>query len=197
MIVIQDVLISSEIINEQFECHLSKCKGACCTEGDYGAPLTDAEMVTLDKIQKDILPFLPDRSRQYLADHKGYEYYKPAKVWATACHEDGACVYLTQNEAGIALCGIEQAYYAGKVNFVKPVSCHLYPIRVSSNDIVGFEAWNYDRWDICSAACTLGEANKLPIYKFLKNAIIRAKGQDFYDELAAAADHYGGIETQV
>jgi hypothetical protein len=189
MIVIQEVLVSSEIINEQFECNLSKCKGACCTEGDYGAPLSSEEMKVLDDIQDDIIDFLPERSQAYLRGNKGYEYYKPAKVWATACHDDGACVYLTQGEDGIALCGIEKAYYAGNVFFVKPISCHLYPIRVSTNEIIGFEAWNYDRWDICSAACSLGEANKLPIYKFLKSPIVRAKGQSFYDELEAAAEH--------
>ncbi len=189
MIIIQEVLVSTEIVSEQFECHLAKCKGACCTEGDYGAPLTASEMNTLDEIRKEILPFLPERSQRFLKTELGYEYYDHAKAWGTSCHDDGACVYLNHAEDGIALCGIEQAYYAGKVAFVKPISCHLYPIRVSSNDIVGFEAWNYDRWDICSDACNLGAINKTPMYKFLKSAIIRAKGEEFYAELEAAAEH--------
>jgi Protein of unknown function (DUF3109) len=189
MIVIQDILISSELVQEQFHCNLSKCKGACCTEGDYGAPLSNEEMQTLDEIKHAINPFLPERSQQFLSENSGYEYYPEPKVWATSCHEDGACVYLTHTEDGIGLCGIEQAYQAGAVSFVKPISCHLYPIRVSKNDIVGFEAWNYDRWDICSDACSFGKENKMPIYRFLKSSIIRAKGQAFYDELDAAAQH--------
>lgn len=191
MIVIQDVLISDDIIEENFKCNLSKCKGACCVEGDYGAPVSLQEKATLEEIEQVLLPYLPERSRVFLKQNPGTNYIKEAKTWATACHDDGACVYLTTNELGISMCGIEQAYYAGDISFVKPISCHLYPIRVSSNDISGFEAWNYDRWDICSAACELGDAEKLPIYKFLKGAITRAKGADFYEELDAAAEAIG------
>jgi hypothetical protein len=187
MIVIQDVLISDEIIEENFKCNLSKCKGACCVEGDYGAPVSPQERVLLAELNNIILPYLPERSRALIEQNSGTVYVAEAKIWATACHDDGACVYLTKSEDGISMCGIEKAYYQGDIKFVKPLSCHLYPIRVSSNDISGFEAWNYDRWDICSAACELGDAEKLPIYKFLKGAITRAKGQDFYDELDAAA----------
>jgi Protein of unknown function (DUF3109) len=188
MIIIQDVLISSEIVTEQFQCHLEKCKGACCTEGDYGAPLNKGEMEKLDELLPQILPFLPERSQAYLSDNPGYEYYTQHKIWGTSCHDDGACVYLTVEDDGIAFCGIEKAYYTGKIDFMKPISCHMYPIRVSTNEIAGFEAWNYDRWDICNAACSLGASQKMPIYKFLKNAIVRAKGLAFYDELLSAAD---------
>ena len=88
------------------------------------------------------------------------------------------------------MCGIEKAYNEGKIDFKKPLSCHLYPIRVNRNPELGFEAWNYDEWDICSAACSLGNELKVPIYKFLKEAIIRAKGEEFYDQLAEAAEHH-------
>jgi hypothetical protein len=183
MIVIDDVLVSDEITEEYFHCNLSKCKGACCTEGDYGAPLSIAEMKILDEITPTVLSYLPKRSQQYLSNHKGYEYYSEPKVWATSCHGDGACVYLTEPIDGISMCGIEKAHADQKVEFLKPISCHLYPIRVSTNDVAGWEAWNYDQWDICSAACTLGAEMRIPIYKFLKSAIIRAKGEEFFNQL--------------
>jgi hypothetical protein len=88
---------------------------------------------------------------------------------------------------GIAQCGIEQAWRDGKVSFRKPISCQLYPIRVAKNDLVGFEALNYDRWDICSAACEKGKKEQVPVYQFLKEAIIRKYGEAFYEELDAAA----------
>jgi hypothetical protein len=183
MIVVQDVIISDDIVKENFKCNLSKCKGACCVEGDYGAPISEEEKNILVSINAKIKHRLSPKSISLLDKHKGSVYISEAKTWATDCHEDGACVYLVYGQNDIALCGIEQAYLAGEVDFVKPISCHLYPIRVSKNEISGFEAWNYDRWDICGPACTLGIAEKLPIYRFLKTAIIRAKGQEFYDEL--------------
>ena len=96
---------------------------------------------------------------------------------------------MTYNELGIATCGIEQAYRAGKIDFKKPISCHLYPIRITRNEQTGFEAMNYDEWDICSAACQLGEKEQVPVYLFLKEPIERKYGKSFYEELDAAAKH--------
>lgn len=191
MLVVQDILISSEIIEEQFHCNLSACKGACCHEGDYGAPLDKSEVNIINENLEEIKSFLPHRSLDFLVTEPYFEYNNEAKSDVTACHKDGACVFLTKDELGISKCGIEKAYEAGKIEFQKPISCHLYPIRVSSNQISGFEAWNYDRWDICSDACVLGKKMKIPIYKFLKSAIIRYKGEDFYEELASGAEYIG------
>lgn len=192
MLVIQDILISEEIIEEKFHCDLTACKGACCTEGDYGAPVDAKEMEYIHQYIDIIFSNLPERSvAKIKEDGTGFTYYKKPKVWGTICHDDGACVFLTTNELGISVCGIEKTWYEGKIPFQKPISCHLYPIRVSKNDIVGFEAWNYDRWDICAAACTKGKKEKVPLYRFVKDAVIRYKGQDFYDELEAAAKHLG------
>lgn len=196
MLVIQDVLISEDIIEEQFQCNLSACKGACCREGDYGAPVTPEEMDKISQLIPEIESYLSESSQELIKADRAFTYYKNPGVWGTSCHEDGSCVFLIENEAGIALCGIEQAFRAGKTDFIKPVSCHLYPIRVSKNEIAGFEAWNYDRWDICSAACTLGKQNKIPVYQFVKDAIIRLKGEAFFDELAAAADYVAGDSSQ-
>ncbi|MBK8624745.1 MAG: DUF3109 family protein [Saprospiraceae bacterium] len=188
MLVIQDILISEEIIEEKFFCDLNACKGACCTEGDYGAPVDDEEMDSIHQYIDVIKENLPVRSQELIDSQGGFTFFKKPKVWGTTCHEDGACVFLTTNELGISICGIEKTWYEGKIPVNKPISCHLYPIRISKNDIVGFEAWNYDRWDICSAACAKGEKEKMPIYKFVKDAIIRKKGEGFYDELDAAAE---------
>lgn len=189
MLIIQDILVSEEIIEEQFACNLNACKGACCVEGDYGAPLDTYEMTLIEKYKDIILDNLPDRSREYLKNNPGFEFYKEYKVWGTSCHDDGACVFMTRNELGIAMCGIEKTWREGKIPFQKPISCHLYPIRISSNDFVGFEAWNYDRWDICNAACIRGKKERIPLYQFVKDAIIRKKCEAFYEELDAAAQN--------
>ena|SRR5690606_1350351 len=184
MFVIDDVIISEEIFSENFHCHLEKCKGACCREGDYGAPLTKEELQILDGINEAISPYLSDESAEVLSKGKGYVYEKKQKVWATYCHQDGSCIYLEgKGSSEINFCGIEKAYFKGEVSFQKPISCHLYPIRITHNEISGFEAWNYDRWDICHAACQLGDSKKIPVFRFVKEAIIRLKGQAFFDQL--------------
>jgi Fe-S-cluster containining protein len=189
MLVIGDVLVSDDLVKEKFVCDLHACKGACCTEGDYGAPVEHQEMETI-KIYLDVISKnLPPASQEYLKNHDGFTFYKDPGVWGTSCHEDGACVFLTKNELGISVCGIEKTWYEGKIPFQKPISCHLYPVRIALNEISGFEAWNYDQWDICSAACTKGKKEKVPLYQFVKDAIIRKKGQDFFDEIHAAAEH--------
>jgi Fe-S-cluster containining protein len=189
MILIDDILISDDILKEYFLCNLSACKGACCWEGDWGAPLEPEEVEVLDDILEELKPYLPEKSLKLLELGGPTAYYEELGKEGTNLHEDGACVFLTYDELGIARCGIEQAFRDGKINFRKPISCHLYPIRVSKNEIVGFEAMNYDRWEICNAACSLGEKEKVPLYKFAREAIIRAYGQSFYDQLEAAAVH--------
>jgi len=187
MVVVQDVLVANDVLDEQFHCNLNVCKGACCWEGDYGAPLEKSEMDHITKDISAIIPHLEERSREMIQETGAFTYYKSPKVWGTSCHPDGSCVFLIRKEGEIAQCGIEKAFKKGDTDFRKPISCHLYPIRVSKNEISGFEAWNYDRWDICTAACSLGKEKQIPVYKFVKDAIIRAKGVEFYDELDAAA----------
>lgn len=189
MIVIQDVLISDEILKEFFACQLQSCKGACCIEGDYGAPLSPLEKNEITQNKVSITPYLTEESKHFLAQAPGFEYREKENLWVTSCHEDGACVFMYKNELGIAFCGIEKSFRDGLSTFKKPISCHLYPIRVTKNEIAGFEAWNYDRWDICAAGCQHGHDEKIPLYQFLREAIIRYKGEAFYEELAAAADH--------
>ncbi|MEM1123784.1 MAG: DUF3109 family protein [Bacteroidota bacterium] len=188
MVIIEDKLVSDDIFNNQFVCNLSACKGACCWEGDYGAPLEDAELKILDSIFESIKPFLSPVGIAAIEKKGKYTYYKGEGVeeWGTTLLDNAACAYMTL-ENGAAKCGIEAAYNAGVTDFRKPISCQLYPIRVSANEETGFEALNYDMWDICSAACTLGEKEQVPVYQFLKEAIIRKYGEDFYAQMEGVA----------
>jgi hypothetical protein len=192
MLIIHDKLISDELVEEQFICNLSKCKGACCWEGDFGAPLADEELEILNAIYPEVRPFLTEEGQKLLDTEGGYQKFGKGEeeVIGTTLLPDGRCAFLTFDTQGIGKCGIEKAYEAGATTFKKPISCHLYPIRVSKN--TGFEALNYDRWDICSAACQLGQEHRMPVYRFLKDALVRAYGEDFYQELEATAAYMKG-----
>lgn len=187
MLIIEDVLVSDDVISEAFLCNLNACKGACCWEGDYGAPLEQAELPILEHIYKDIKPFLTPEGQKVIEQRGVYEYVEEAEDFATPLINGLACAYMTRDERGIAQCGIEQAYKAGATDFQKPVSCHLYPIRVTPKSENMFDLVNYERWDICSAACTLGKEQQLPVYQFVKNALIRKFGESFYETLDATA----------
>jgi len=189
MFIIQEILVSDDIIEKQFLCNLSACKGACCWEGDFGAPLEKEEIASLEKDYEAIKPFLSEAGKAVIEKEGKYTWFEEPKENGTPLAEGAACAYMTYNELGIAQCGIEQAHKAGATDFLKPISCHLYPIRINKEETVGFEALNYDKWDICSAACSLGEKEQLPVYKFVKNAIIRKYGKAFYEELDAAAGY--------
>ncbi len=129
MINIDDKLISADVIEKNFVCNLSKCKGACCWEGDFGAPLTKEEIVIIDESLQHFQEDLPERSQEYLKTNSFYNEYDKSQFDGTALHEDGACVFLTVDN-GISMCGIEKANQEGKTELRKPISCHLYPIRV-------------------------------------------------------------------
>jgi hypothetical protein len=186
MLIVQDKLISEDIIEEEFLCNLSACKGACCWEGDFGAPLETAELETLEKIYDEVKPFLTEAGKKAIEEQGVFVYNEVYKEHSTPLIENAACAYITYEENGTAKCGIEKAHEAGKTDFKKPISCHLYPIRVKKKHNVPFETLTYDVWDICSAACELGKKEQLPIYKFLKDALIRKYGVSFYEELEEA-----------
>ena len=187
MIIIKDVLISDDVVNEQFMCNLNACKGACCWEGDWGAPLEEEELQVLDNIYPIIKPFLTKEGKAAIREQGKYTYYEEPEEFGTPLIKNGACAYMTFDRSGTAQCGIELAHRDGLIDFKKPISCHLYPIRVEVQKEVNFEAMNYDVWDICSAACVKGKKHKMPVYKFAKDALIRKYGEDFYEELDAAA----------
>ncbi|MCB0636377.1 MAG: DUF3109 family protein [Lewinella sp.] len=187
MLIIQGKLISDDIVEAHFLCDLEACKGACCWEGDAGAPLEEAELAVLDEIYGVVTPYLSPAGREAIAAQGRYVYDEEGGDYATPLVDRGPCAYMILDGKGMARCGIEAAWQAGKIDFRKPISCHLYPIRIESNPAADFEALNYERWSICNAACAKGAAARLPIYRFVKDALIRKYGQDFYDELDAAA----------
>ncbi len=189
MLVIQNVLIEEAVVEEQFMCNLNACKGACCWEGEYGAPLEKEELQTLENIYEDIKPFLTGEGIKTLEQEGLYQYNNEVKSFETTLIGGGPCAYMIRDQRGIAKCGIETAYRAGATDFIKPVSCHLYPIRCSENEQNNFISLEYHEWDICSAACQLGKERKMPVYQFVKEGIIRKFGEDFFQELDQMSLH--------
>jgi hypothetical protein len=184
MILIDDVFVSDDVVTEQFICDLDKCKGACCIEGDGGAPLTDEEAEILKSIYEKVKPYLIESGINAINEQGLYTQDGDKKV--TPLVNGGACAYLMWDGL-VSKCGIEKAYEDGVIDFKKPISCHLYPIRI--DQIGEADALNYYFWDICSAACKLGKKHKVPVYQFLKEPIVRKYGALFYDKLDATAKH--------
>lgn len=183
MIVIDDKIISDDVIEKQFVCDLNACKGVCCTEGEYGGPLEKEEVQILEDIYEKVKPYLTERGIKEIEKQGKAVFIEENKEWCTPLMgKHGGCAWLSMDN-GIVGCAIEKAYRDGVVDWKKPISCHLYPIRVTNKK--GFQAVNYERWNICNAACKNGKALKVPVYKFLKEAIIRKYGEDFYGALEA------------
>lgn len=181
MIQIGKTLISSDIKNELFVCDLEACKGACCVEGDLGAPLDPEELDQIEQVTEIVKPYLSPKAVEVL-EKEGPYLLDDEGDFSTTTIDGAECVFAFYDEEGTLKCGIEKAWQDGKTDFRKPISCHLYPIRLSKlvDDHIGI---NYSRWGICSPACTLGQSLGVPLYKFLKEALIRKFGQAWYDEL--------------
>ena len=187
MILIDDILVSDEIIEEQFVCDLNKCKGACCVDGDAGAPLEKAELKNLEEVYDQVLPYLTQDGISEIKKTGKY-LYDQEFGWVTPTIENGMCAYGNIDKQGVVKCGIEEAYNDGKITWKKPISCHLFPIRIKKSrkgDLVNYEP----REDLCSAACVLGKKLKVPVYQFLKEPIIRKYGEEFFETLEATAKH--------
>ena len=183
MFQIDKTIVSDQLIEKAFVCDLSACKGACCVEGDAGAPLEEKELELLEKNIESIKPFLTSKGIESL--NKNGLYVKGEDdSWETPLVDQAECAY-TIFENGKAFCGIEKAYKEGAIDWVKPISCHLYPVRLKSYS--EFTAVNYHKWHICDTACQLGESLQIPVYKFLKNALIRRFGSEWYHKLEAIA----------
>ncbi|HRI27832.1 MAG TPA: DUF3109 family protein [Chitinophagales bacterium] len=189
MLVINNIIISNDVVEEQFVCNLTACKGACCVEGDCGAKLEPDELAVLDQIYPLVEPYLTHEGKQTIAQNGRYVLDPDPEVgYTTPLINGAACAYIRFDEMGIAKCGIQKAYEEGLIDFPKPISCHLYPIRTKPFNN-HFEAVNYERWSICKPACKLGKKLKVPVYVFLKEPLIRKYGQDFYNQLDAMAKH--------
>ena len=183
MFQLNKTIVSEEILEKEFVCNLSACKGACCVDGDAGAPLEEAETKILQEIYPKVKPFLRPEGIQAI-EAQGTFVTGEDGEFETTLIEGRDCAYVIFDKQ-TALCGIEQAYNQGIVDWKKPVSCHLYPIRVK--EYSDFAAVNYHKWHICSDACSLGKELEVPIYKFVKEALVRKFGQQWYDELEKVA----------
>jgi len=180
MILVQHTVISDDIAEKQFVCDLIKCKGACCEEGDLGAPLDEDELAIIEEIYPKVKPYLSQKGIEaienqgiYIKDFEG--------DFSTPTIDNKECAYAIHDEKGILKCGIEQAYLNKEIEFKKPISCHLYPIRTKKAG--DYEILNYDRWSICAPACSNGEKLGVEVYKFLKEPLIRKFGENWYKEL--------------
>ncbi|MCC6180496.1 MAG: DUF3109 family protein [Bacteroidia bacterium] len=186
MIAIQQTLISEDIFEKNFVCNLNACKGECCVAGDSGAPLDKEELEILDKLLPVVEPYLTNKGKVAIKKQGAYVIDEDGDYTTTLVSEGAECAFVFFDEKNIAKCAIEQAYLDGKTQAVvpdwkKPTSCHLYPIRITAYK--EYDAVNYHQWQICKDACTLGEELKLPVFKFLKEPLIRKYGKEWYDEL--------------
>jgi hypothetical protein len=177
-------IVSEDILEKEFVCNLSACKGGCCIGGDAGAPLNEDETAILDDIYPKVKPFLRTEGIAAI-EAQGTWVVGTDGTLETPLIDNKDCAYVIF-DGSTALCGIEQAYNQGLIDWKKPVSCHLYPIRVK--DFSEFAAVNYDRWEICDDACALGKELEVPVYKFVKEALVRRFGADWYSELEKVAN---------
>jgi hypothetical protein len=185
MIVIDNILISDDVAEKQFVCDLNKCKGACCEEGDAGAPLDDEELEIVLEMYEKIKPYLSATSIAEV-EKKGKYVYNKEFGWVTPTlgNDNEICVYGNREEKGIIKCAFEQAYYDGVIPWKKPISCHLFPIIAQKGKNGDYNRVNYEpREKLCNPACALGKKLEVPAYEFLKEPLIRKYGEEFYNAL--------------
>ena len=195
MIAIDDKLISDEVVEAQFVCDLLKCKGGCCVDGDTGAPITRDEADIIEDIYEIIKPDLSPRAVSHIEEEGSHDFDDEFGL-VTPTLDGGICVYGYFDELGIVKCAIEKAYNEGKIDFKKPISCHLYPIRI--NEFEEYDALNYEpRPGLCKPACKLGKSLKVPVYQFLKEPLVRKYGAEFYAALDAVAKHMDGAKKEI
>lgn len=180
LVEIEDKLVSADIFKEKFVCDLSSCKGACCVEGDDGAPLKKDEISKLEEVYETVKPYMTKKGIEAV-ERQGVYYNDPYNEPVTTLVEGGACAFANFDSDGTAKCGIEQAYRSGKIEWKKPISCELFPVRVKKYN--SFTALNYEEIDICKPACACGEKLNVKVYQFLKEPLIKAFGEEFFKEL--------------
>lgn len=187
MFQIGKTIVSEDVIEKDFICNLSACKGACCVDGEAGAPLEEDETKILESIYSKVKPFLRQEGIDVIEKQGKFVTTEDGEL-ETPLINGADCAYVIFDENKTALCGIEEAYNQGEISWKKPISCHLYPIRV--REYSEFSAVNYHKWQICDDACALGKELQIPIYKFVKEALIRKFGEDWYMELEKVAETF-------
>jgi hypothetical protein len=186
MLQIQDTLISLDVLEQNFCCNLTHCRGICCVEGDSGAPVELEEVAELENALPHIWDDLAEEAKQLIRE-QGVVYADRQGELVTSIVNGKDCVFTCYDADGTCLCAVEKAWREGKISFMKPISCHLYPIRTKKYP--DYTAVNYQEWSICSGARLFGQQLGLPVYQFLKDPLIRKFGQAWYDELCVAAAH--------
>lgn len=181
MIIIGETLVSEEILEEQFVCDLHACKGACCVEGSSGAPLNEDELQQLEDVYDDVKPYMRAEGIKAIEEFGLYQVDEDNDIVTTLVEGNKECAFVIFDGAGIAKCALEQAYNDGKTTWKKPISCHLYPIRLQK--LPTFTGVNYHRWQVCKPACDCGSKLKVPVYRFLKEPLIRKFGEKWYNEV--------------
>lgn len=187
MFLIQNTLVSLDVIEKEFCCDLDTCRGCCCIEGDAGAPISDEEVAEIEQIMPLLLPEMTKEARA-VVEKQGVSYLDPSGERVTSIVNDKDCIFARTDHNGWCYCLIEKAYNAGKIGFRKPISCHLYPIRLTKvGDYTGVE---YHRWDICHCARQLGKKKHIPLYQFLREPLVRHFGEKWYAELELTASEW-------
>mgnify|MGYP003381436100 CR=1 FL=1 len=181
MIEHRNTLISEDLFEKRFVCDLNACKGACCVAGESGAPLEQEEADLLKELWPKIKPYIPEKGQKAIDAHGVSEVDSDGDLVTTLVEGRGECAFTIFDEKGIALCGVEKAWKDGAIPFRKPISCHLYPIRILK--LADHDGLNYHKWPICKPACSCGAKLDVPVYKFLKDALVRKYGVDWYAEL--------------
>jgi hypothetical protein len=187
MIAIDNTVVSEDLLEKKFVCDLTRCKGACCVEGESGAPLEESELKQLEKVYPIIKDTLTKEGRESIEEQGLYVIDDEGDIVTPLVGGYRECAY-TIFEKGVAKCSIEKAFFEGKTKFRKPISCHLYPVRITKYK--AYDAVNYEKWSICKPACKLGAELKVPVYVFLKDPLIRKYGKDWYKQLQLAAEHF-------
>ena len=183
MIEINDTLVSDDLLDQQFVCNLSACKGACCIEGDSGAPLEEEECSLMEESYNAVKPYMTPEGIEQVEKQGNFVFDSDGDL-STPLVNDRECAYVYRDDAGITKCAVEKAYLNNETSFRKPISCHLFPIRIKQYR--DFTAVNVQLIEICSDACELGEKLKVPVYKFLEQPLIKRFGQKWFNALQAA-----------
>ena len=181
MIAIQNTIVSDDLLDKKFVCDLNACKGECCVAGESGAPLEQDELPILLEILDKVKPYMNKKGTKAIEKNGPYVLDSDGDYTTTLVGSEGECAFVVFDENMIAKCAIEQAYNDGVIDWKKPISCHLYPIRMTSYKT--YDALNYHKWSVCKPACECGAKLDVPVYQFLKGPLIRKYGEDWFNEL--------------
>jgi hypothetical protein len=188
MIAIDNTLISEDVLEKKFVCDLNACKGACCVAGDSGAPLDKEELAILESVFDDVKPYMVKKGIKAIEKQGLYVIDGDGDYTTPLVSKGAECAFVFFDDKKIAKCAIEQASNDGKIKWQKPISCHLYPIRIKK--LKDYDAVNYDKWDVCKPACECGKKLNVPVYKFLKTPLIRKYGKNWFKQLEQSAQLY-------